>query len=400
FASNGKKWEHSRALLRPQFARGQISDLDLEERHVQNMMKVLPVDGADGWTKTINIQTLFFRLTVDSATEFLFGESIDSQLAALPGYAATKSLPAECDERIFAYAFDKAQWHLSRAVRLGKRYWLGHTPDFKKQCRSVHAFVDYFVQLALNKGLALDHQQKGATDTDKKKEGYVFLDALAAQTRDPIELRNQLLNILLAGRDTTASLLSWLFLLLAKNPDIYAKLRRSVVEDFGTYAAPEEITYTGLKNCSYLQHTIAELLRLFPVVPMNSRRSVVDTCLPLGGGADGQSPVFIPQGTEVEYSVFAMHRRKDLWGDDADSFKPERWQGRKVGWEYLPFNGGPRICIGQQFALTEASYVVVRLLQRFDMVEGVGVVEPFQHGLTLTDCPAQGVNVTLREAKE
>ncbi|GME37041.1 Cytochrome P450 [Neofusicoccum parvum] len=209
--------------------------------------------------------------------------------------------------------------------------------NFKKQCRSVHAFIDYFVQLVLSKGLALDHQQKSITDTDKKKEGYVFLNALAAQTRDPIELRNQLLNILLAGRDTTASLLSWLFLLLAKHPDIYIKLRRSVVEDFGTYAAPEEITYTGLKNCSYLQHTIAE---------------------------------------------------------------PERWQGRKVGWEYLPFNGGPRIYIGQEFTLTEASYVVVRLLQRFDMVEGVGVVEPFKHGLTLTDCPAQGVNVTLREAKE
>jgi cytochrome P450 len=111
----------------------------------------------------------------------------------------------------------------------------------------------------------------------------------------------------------------------------------------------------------------------------------------------------------VDYSLYSLHHRKDLWGDDAEEWKPERFEGRRHGWEYLPFNGGPRICIGQQFALTEAGYVTVRLLQRFESVVGVGNTwAPIEkggmgyvrHGLTLTACPADGVNVKLREAAE
>ena len=78
------------------------------------------------------------------------------------------------------------------------------------------------------------------------------------------------------------------------------------------------------------------------------RMSVVDTVLPLGGGPDGKSPLFIPAKTNVQYSVYTMHRRKDLYGEDADEFKPERWETLRPGWEYLPFNGGPRICIGRK----------------------------------------------------
>lgn len=299
--------------------------------------------------------------------------NIQAILAALPGHTSNDALPADCDERVFAYAFDKAQWYLSRAGRLGKRYWLGHTPGFKKQCDAVHAFVDHFVQMAL--------QQPTDADADDKQhpqeERYVFLRALASHTSDPAELRSQLLNILLAGRDTTASLLSWLLLLLARHPHTYTTLRAAVLAAFGP--SPATITYAGLKACAPLQHALAETLRLCPVVPLNSRRAA-----------------------EVEYSVHAMQRRADLWGPDADAFRPERWEGRKgvAGWEYLPFNGGPRICIGQQFALTEAGYVVARLLQRFDRAEACGGDGPLKHGLTLTDCPAEGVRVRLREARE
>jgi cytochrome P450 len=95
-----------------------------------------------------------------------------------------------------------------------------------------------------------------------------------------------------------------------------------------------------------------------------------------------------------------MHHRRDLWGQDADEFRPERWEGRRAGWEYLPFNGGPRICIGQQFALTEASYVTVRMLQRFDAIDDGPLAKgPVRHGLTLTSCPADGVKVRLHVAE-
>jgi cytochrome P450 len=92
-----------------------------------------------------------------------------------------------------------------------------------------------------------------------------------------------------------------------------------------------------------------------------------------------------------------MQRRKDLWGEDAETFRPDRWDGRKPGWEYLPFNGGPRICLGQQFALTEAGYVTVRLLQRFSELDGPPLT-PGNHGLTLTMCPADGVKIKMKLA--
>jgi cytochrome P450 len=72
---DGKKWEHSRALLRPNFVRDQVSDLDMEERHVQDLFTVMPVQ-QDGWTDMTNVQELFFRLTIDTATEFLFVGSL------------------------------------------------------------------------------------------------------------------------------------------------------------------------------------------------------------------------------------------------------------------------------------------------------------------------------------
>ncbi|GAB7349065.1 hypothetical protein MBLNU459_g8025t2 [Dothideomycetes sp. NU459] len=392
FAADGKGWEHARAMLRPQFARDQVSDLNLEEAHVQNMMRALPIK-ADGWTGETDIQTLFFRLTLDSATEFLFGESVDSQLIALQGEDAVVA-SSNRNEKVFAYAFDKAQDGLATGARLGQLYWLIHyKADFKKQCKDVHDFIDYYVQRALNL-----HKEK-RDDGDKEK--YVFLEALAAQTSDPEELRSQLVNILLAGRDTTASTLSWIFFLLIKNPTVFTELRRAVVESFGTYDAPlDDITFSSLKNCQYLQHCLNETLRLHPVVPLNSRRALVDTTLPRGGGPDGLSPVFIPKGTEVNYAVHVMHRREDLW-EDAEAFKPQRWVGRRPGWEYLPFNGGPRICIGQQFALTEASYVVVRLLQRFDAIAaGPSFTGETKQNVTLTSSPGEGVHIRLREARQ
>ena len=67
----------------------------------------------------------------------------------------------------------------------------------------------------------------------------------------------------------------------------------------------------------------------------NSREAFEDTVLPVGGGPDGKSPIFVPKGRVVAWSVFAMHRRKDFFGEDADEFRPERWETLRPGWEYV-----------------------------------------------------------------
>ncbi|KAF2773861.1 putative P450 monooxygenase [Teratosphaeria nubilosa] len=391
FVQDGQAWAHSRALLRPNFVRDQISDLDLEEKHIQNLFRVLK-PGEDGWTAETNLQVLFFRLTIDSATEFLFGESVDSQIHEAEGSSSSKQ---NLNERLFAKNFDSANLHMAKRSRYADMYWLHNPKEYKENNKIINDFVKHYVDLALSK----TSSQKKAEEGHEK---YVFLEALAEQTRDPEELRAQLLNILLAGRDTTASLLSWLFLELLRNPEVFAKLRQTVNEDFGTYSRPKEITFATLKGSQYLSFCLSEALRLWPVVPINGRRSNKATTLPRGGGADGQSPVYIKPDTDVNYSVHVMQRRKDLWGPDADQFVPERFLGKKPGWEYLPFNGGPRICIGQQFALTEASYVVVRLLQRFDQIRpgADGLERVVRSNLSLTNAPAKPVTLRLHEAQD
>jgi cytochrome P450 len=90
-------------------------------------------------------------------------------------------------------------------------------------------------------------------------------------------------------------------------------------------------------------------MRLYPPVPINVRTAATDTYLPKGGGFSGSKPMLVRKGNLFLYSVYTMHRRKDLWGEDADEFRPERWFGHQPGSEFLPFNSGPRICVGRKF---------------------------------------------------
>ncbi|KAK4936535.1 hypothetical protein LTR10_022584 [Elasticomyces elasticus] len=394
FTTDGKAWEHSRAMLRPQFARQQVADLNLEEVHVQDMLQHLATQ--NGWTDQVDLVPLFFRLTLDSATEFLFGQSVDSQVAALPGYSNEKAKQAGgLDWTSFGSAFDASTMAVGHRGRLADLYWVYTPKDWQKNIKIVHRFADYYVNLALTTDLSTlgEHNlEKG-----QKREKYIFLKELVQQTRDPVELRSQLLNILLAGRDTTAGLLGWTFYHLARHPETFKKLRDVITEQFGTYNKPEEITFETLKGCSYLQHTMSEVLRLNATVPLNSRRAVKDTTIPRGGGPDGNAPLYVKKGQEVNYTVHVMHNREDIWGPDVAKFKPERWIGRKAGWEFLPFNGGPRICLGQQFALTEAGYVIVRMLQKFDRIENLETDPIMRHQYSVTTAPVR-VPLRLHEA--
>jgi cytochrome P450 len=153
-----------------------------------------------------------------------------------------------------------------------------------------------------------------------------------------------------AGRDTTAATLTWALILLEAHPEIFRKLRSDVEELFGTEAEPRSaVTFENTKSCTYLQWFVNELLRLYPTGPLNARKASRNTILPVGGGPDGKSPVAVKAGTTVAYNTYLMHRSEQVWGDDAWSLRPERWAERKIGWEYIPFHGGPQTCLGRKF---------------------------------------------------
>lgn len=133
------------------------------------------------------------------------------------------------------------------------------------------------------------------------------------------------------------------------------------------------------------------------------RVAVQDTSLPRGGGADGLSPIGIPKGTTIYYSPLYLQRQEHLYPPGADhlSFKPERWEAwQPAPWTYLPFNGGPRICIGQQFALTEIAYTIVRLLQRYERMESRMPSAPPILVTNVSVRPQGAVKVKLYKAEE
>ena len=144
-------------------------------------------------------------------------------------------------------------------------------------------------------------------------------------------------------------------------------------------------------------------LRLYPPVPLNNRTAMRTTILPTGGGPDGHSPILVRRGEVVVFSSYVNSRRKNIYGPDANDFRPERWETGEladVGWGYFPFNGGPRACLGQDFALMEVSYTLVRLLQEFPAISLPmgGVKEPIgteRQRLTLVLSSADGCKVEL-----
>ena len=217
-------------------------------------------------------------------------------------------------------------------------------PAFRRACKTSHSFVDFAVQKALE---ATDEPKWSSRQDDNKQ--YIFGDALIEETRDKKILREECLNVLLASRNTTSCCLTWTLRLLAGHPAVMEGLRDEIASISGLGTGATQPIREHLKKMTYMSLVLKELLRLYPSVPVNSRSALTTTTLPFGGGLDGRSPILVRKGQVVGYCVYAMHRRVDIYGHDALEFCPGRWENEKlkdVGHGYLPFNGGPRVCLG------------------------------------------------------
>ena len=367
FTTDGQLWHNSRALLRPQFIKDRVSDLHTFEKHTQKLLVLLAGSGSGA---SVRVDDLFYRFTLDAATDFLLGTSVDS---------------LDNGQTEFAKAFADVQNTQSLIARVGPlQTWLP-----KKKFYAGLEVLNRFVGTYIDRALQLPPEE--LEKKTKSDEGYTFLHAIASFTRDRQVLRDQLVAVLLAGRDTTAVTLSWLFFELSRSPQIVQKLREEIISHIGL---EQSQTYENLKNMRYLQHTLNEVLRLYPVVPYNVRVALEDTTLPHGGGPNGDEPIGVLKDTPVGYSTFVLQRRADIYPPPSSGFPdylafvPERWDSwTPRSWTYIPFNGGPRICIGQrmcstacleglhdtdniaEFALTEMAYTVVRILQTFERIE-------------------------------
>jgi cytochrome P450 len=144
FSDDGERWERSRHLIRPQFAREQLANIDVLEHHAQHLMRFLKT--TEGRTGQVDFVPLFFRYTLDSSTETLFGQSVNSQLAALAQTDKSVKISAsDLQWQNFGPAFDKATEQISKRFRLDSLYWLYDTKALRSACAEVHRFADHFV---------------------------------------------------------------------------------------------------------------------------------------------------------------------------------------------------------------------------------------------------------------
>lgn len=344
FTGRGQQWKHSRALVRPQFQRDEITNLHFIERHFRTLLDVLGNKQRDnGWTTMLDLQPLFFYFTLDTATQFLYGQSVGSQASIATGRKTATGI----DGAAFSRNLDAAKHFVDKRGALGKFYWLfPHRREMNRRCAEIHKVVDEMICYRMEA-----KHDPDLLEVEDKSRKFVLLDEMLKETNNRRELRNETLHILAAGRDPTACLLSWTFYMLARHPRVYEKLRDIILEDFGTpMRSSEVLDYTALRKCEYLGYVLHEVLRVVAVIPMNERIALRDTTLPRGGGEDGSYPIFVRKGIQVLIPAYAIQHRPDIWGEDAEEFRPERWEDHKIGWEWIPFGGGPRKCLGRKYS--------------------------------------------------
>ncbi|KAK8061957.1 cytochrome P450 [Apiospora phragmitis] len=415
FTTDGSLWHDSRGMIRPMFVKDRVSDLVVFERWTAALVRQIELQRrglvaglgekedkgcCSGFGEgVVDIQSLFYRMTLDVTTDFLLGVAVDS-------------LNNPRDE--FAEAFNEVQRLQMYLTIVGPFESIMPRGRYRAGIRAIDRFVMPYIEAAL--ALPAAELEKRTSSTD-----FTFLHSVARHTRDPKVLRDQIVAVLLAGRDTTAATLSWAFYELSRYPAKVARLRAEILECVGP--APNTPSYDNLKNMPYLRHVLNETLRLYPAVPYNLRVALEDTTIPC---KEGQGPpIAVLKDDVVVYSTLSMQRRRDLYpkyqqksGDghfaDPALFEPERWEGwAPKPWTYVPFNGGPRICVGQNFALTEMAYVVfpplsypsnihflliVRLLQKYEKIEYVGDWNAQFHEPEVVGRPGQEVQVRLYEA--
>jgi len=287
------------------------------------------------------------------------------------------------DTKNFLDAFMSAQEVVGLRVMLGKMSFLIRSQKFWDSCSLVRTYTKRQIDRAIHRDI----------EPKQGKKKYHLVKELAHEIDDEEKLLGQLLNVFLGGRDTPAVAMGNVLFCLARNPSAWSKIR----EELGD-AKPGDLSFEKLKSMRYLQYAINEGLRLFPPLPGLVRICLATTAIPYGGGLDGTEPICVIPGDTVLWSIYTMHRNPDAFGPDVESFRPERWQDIRPGWNYVPFGGGARHCPAQQLALFWVSYTIARMAMEFKDVQNRDPELQYVECVKLVMESANGVKVGLVRA--
>ncbi|KAI3499747.1 hypothetical protein L1887_35556 [Cichorium endivia] len=332
----------------------------------------------------IDMQDVFQRLTFDTTCMFVTGYDPGCLSVDFKDVPFSRAMD-DAEEAIFArHIVPRSVWKLQRWLGIGKEKKL--TKAWKTLDDVIGGLISR-KRKELSEGVVLKDDVKGVdmltsliTEPQSFGDGFKYDDKF---------LRDTVLNLMIAGRDTTSSSLTWFLWLVITHPRVEKKIRDEInaiiptseVEKFRIFETEESNKFV------YLHAAFCEALRLYPPVPFQHKAPVQPDVLPSGHR--------VYPNMKILFSLYAMGRMKTIWGADSWEFKPERWITDKQmirhepSYKFLSFNAGPRTCIGKQLAFAQIKAVGATILHnyRFEMVEGhivapnVSVILYMKHGL-------------------
>jgi cytochrome P450 len=201
------------------------------------------------------------------------------------------------------------------------------------------------------------------------------------------QLKDEAVTMFIAGHETTATALTWTWLMLLKNPETMAKVRQEVEEHF----KDEDPSYHTVQKLEYTKAVLEESMRLYPPFWRISRKTAGELKL---------HDYTIPEGTNIVTSIFNLHRSPLYWESPME-FRPERFlngQKPKEKFSYIPFGAGMRVCIGAQFAIVEALTILCLYVKHFEFEKNFS--QDPQIFASLTIHPKEGCPVKLKPVRE
>lgn len=333
--SDGPQWLRNRRLAQPAFARPRLSNLD---------GVVLPAVEAmlARWRShpgPLDIDSEMMKVTLEVVGKALFSIDLSREAQKLTAAVLTA----------LDYIVGKAR------NPLGPPLWVptAHNRRFKAALRTLDDAV-----------FGLMNQRRAGGDPGDDLLG-MLLQARDEQTGQPMEdtqIRDEIITLLIAGHETVASALTWSWYLLSRSPECAQQLRDEVDSVLGERSP----VFADLPDLPYTARVFNEALRLYPPAWIITRQSLAE---------DRLGDYAIPARSLVIISPYTLHRRPDLW-PDPETFDPGRFAGSAPPrFAYIPFGGGPRICIGNHFAQVEAALILARVSQcfRLDLLPGADV---------------------------
>lgn len=340
FNADGDVWQKHRKVASHMFSLRVLRD-QMEKVFVDHAHVLIDRLKSPSPNNTVDMQDMFFRYTLDSFVKIAFGVELNGLKQEQKSSFAVAF--DNLQELIFQRFFLPAPFFIIR-----KMFKLGSEAKIASYVSIIDGFVSEVVHQSRKLVEAGEHDGRDLISL------FVAEATRRGESVSGKELRDIGINFILAGRDTTAALMTWSFYEFSQHPEMEARAIKEMEEQLGD----ETPNHENVERLTYLHAFLSEVLRLHPPVPADTKMCLSDDVLP-GGWT-------IKKGMEVAYMPYSFGRSKKIWGEDALTFDPERWlrmDREPSQYAFITFNAGPRICLGKQMAYFEAKVLVSMLLQ-------------------------------------